>query len=220
MSMSIDGALGVLAERTADIAKDGRQAGRQRRNQVVDIFGMEFTRQGDTNNPAVFYVSVSPDLIYYERFEFKLIISSFAMPLAGSGSTDQATVAINAQNLTTTGTSISPNPHGHTTQPHRHSVVPGVSISQSHVSNAEIWIEGVNVTQYLKDQHGGAWINGEGIFPGGGFINYDILGIIGKMPKWQQGLVLKPGYKPVEIRADGIFNVTLVNYLKYSHVNR
>lgn len=213
-------AISTLAKKTAQARKDIRQDKNQRRNQVVDLFGIEYTRQGDTTHPATFYISVSRDLIYYERFEFKIILGSFMIPVAGGGTTSETIVTVDNTSLTTNGTIITPNPHTHTTQPHDHALSPGISIFQSQVSNLEMWIEGVNVTQYLKDQHNGNWIEGEGIFPGSGFEVYDILDIAGKLPKWQKGAVMQPGYKKVEIRADGIFNVTLVNYFKYNHTNR
>lgn len=49
----------------------------QRRNQVVDLDGVEYMRQGGPGLPATFYIAISPDMVYMERFEFKLIISAF-----------------------------------------------------------------------------------------------------------------------------------------------
>lgn len=220
MRMTYDSALNRLAERVIDRSVESKQDKLQRRNQVVDIYGMEFTRQGDTNHPAVFYVSVSPDIIYYERFEFKIVVQPFAMPIGGNGSTGSATVAIQDTALSTNGSTITPNPHSHTTAPHNHSLDAGVSLFSSSVSEFEIWIEGIDVTPYLKAQYGGDWIDGEGVFPSTGFANYDLLNVAGFLPEWQKGVLLAPGYKKVELKGKGVFNVTLVNYLKYSHVNR
>ena len=218
--MTIDSAVTMLAERTASNGRDIRQANLQRRNQVVDLFGVESTRQGDANNPAEFRISVSQDLIYYERFEFKLIVQSFALPVAGGGTTSPTATEISPTSLSASGGAVSPNPHSHTSAPHTHAVTPGISLFQSHLTNAEIWLDGVDITSLLKAQHGGAWIGSEGMYPGDGFINYDILGIVDKLSPWQRGIALKPGYKKLEVRGDGIFNVTLVNYLKYSHILR
>ncbi|MBO0441655.1 hypothetical protein JZO69_14915 [Enterococcus sp. DIV0869a] len=218
--MTYDSALNKMAERIADRTVESRQDQLQRRNQVVDIYGMEFTRQGDTNHPAVFYISVSPDLIYYERFEFKIIIQPFAMPIGGNGSTGSTAVQVNGTGLGINQNNVSPNPHNHTTVPHTHSLDAGVSLFTSSVSDFEIWIEGIDVTPYLKAQYNGSWINGEGVFPMKGLSNYDLLKATGLMPNWQRGAILTPGYKKVELKGTGVFNATLVNYLKYSHVNR
>ncbi|WP_249274525.1 hypothetical protein [Candidatus Enterococcus clewellii] len=220
MRITYESALGKLAERVADRTEENRQGQLQRRNQVVDIYGMEFTRQGDTNHPATFYISVSPDIVYYERFEFKIIVQSFAMPIAGNGATGPASVTLDSTSLSTTGTAISPNPHSHTSPPHNHPLDAGISLVTSQVEAFEIWIEGIDVTPFLKAQHSGKWINGEGVFPEVGLKNYDLLDIIGLLDPWQQGVILAPGYKKVELKGKGIFNATLVNYLKYSHVNR
>lgn len=220
MTMTYDSAINKLAERSADRRKEARQDQLQRRNQVVDVYGMEFTRQGDTNHPATFYISVSPDLVYYERFEFKIVIQPFAMPIGGGGATGSATVVVNDTALSTNSTSISPNPHKHTTTPHNHSLDAGVSLFTSSVSDFEIWIEGIDVTPFLKAQFGGRWIDGEGVFPAADLSNYDILAAVGYMAPWQKGVILQPGYKKIELKGKGVFNATLVNYLKYSHVNR
>lgn len=220
MRMTYDTALNKMAERIADRTIDSRQDQLQRRNQVVDIYGMEFTRQGDSSHPATFYISVSPDLIYYERFEFKIIIQPFAMPIGGSGATGVASVVVNDTSLTVNNSTITPNPHRHSTDPHNHSLDAGVSLFSSSVSDFEIWIEGIDITPYLKAQYEGAWINGEGVFPSADLKNYDILDIAGQLLPWQKGVILAPGYKKVELRGTGLFNATLVNYLKYSHVNR
>ncbi|OJG67596.1 hypothetical protein RV09_GL002365 [Enterococcus moraviensis] len=209
-----------MAERIADRTSESRQGQLQRRNQVVDIYGMEFTRQGDTDHPATFYISVSPDLIYYERFEFKIIIQPFAMPVGSGGATGSTVVQVGETSLTVNPNTISPNPHKHTTEPHNHSLSAGISLFTSSVSDFEVWIEGIDVTPYLKAQYNGSWIEGEGVFPSKGLSNYDLLKAVGFMPTWQRGAILTPGYKKVELKGTGIFNATLVNYLKYSHVNR
>jgi len=90
----------------------------------------------------------------------------------------------------------------------------------SSVSNFSLWIEDVDMTPYLMAQHGGEWIDGEGGIPDAAKARYDILKAIGSMPLYQQGIVLVPGYKKVELKNNGPFSAILVNYLKYSHVNR
>lgn len=213
--------LSQLAERTHDRAVNDYQGQNQRRNQVVDLFGMEQSSQGDTIHPATFWVSVSQDLVYYERFEFKIIISPFAMPLGSNGATGNSTVTVDNTSLATDGTSITPNPHTHTTQPHNHLLAAGVTMFTSSFSDLQMYIDDVNVTPYLMAQYDGAWITGEGVYPSQELlVNYDILKAVGYMTDWEQGAIVQPGYKKVELRANGVFNAKLVTYLKYSHINR
>lgn len=219
MTITLDSVITRLAERVSDRTTSERQCQNQRRNQVVDLDGLEYQRQGDANHPATFYISISNDLIYYERFEFKIIIQPFAMPV-GSGATGNAVVNVDSTSLATSGGAVSPNPHKHTTQEHNHSLDSGITLFSSSVSNFELWIEDVDMTPYLMAQYDGAWINGEGVFPDAGLSRYDILEAAGYMPAWQQGIILQPGYKKIEIKNNGVFNAILVNYLKYSHVNR
>lgn len=210
-----------LAERVSDRTTNDNQSQNQRRNQVVDLFGMEQTSQGDATHPATFWVSVSQDLVYYERFEFKIIISPFAMTVGGSGATGSNTVTVNNTSLAVSGTSITPNPHTHTTQAHNHSLEGGITMFSSSFSDLEMFIDGVNVTPYLMAQYDGAWITGEGVFPSQDLLkNYDMLKAVGYMSDWDQGRIVQPGYKKVELKANGVFNAKLVTYLKYSHTNR
>lgn len=46
----------------------------QRRNGMEDLFGVMFSVKSDTNNNAQFYISISPDMVYLQRFAFKLHI--------------------------------------------------------------------------------------------------------------------------------------------------
>lgn len=68
-------ALQRVAERTHDNRKDLEQKNKQRRNGIIDLYGEEYHRVSNSSNNARIYISVTPDLIYLERFEFKLIIS-------------------------------------------------------------------------------------------------------------------------------------------------
>ena len=214
-----------MAERIIDGLQHDRQNQNQRRNQVVDLYGVEYTRQGDSSNPATFYISVSPDMVYYERFEFKIIVQPFSIPIAG-GSTDFTNINVEVANrsLSTNGSSITPNPHNHsatvTPNPHSHNISAGVTQSSGAVNDFEIWIEDIDMTPYLKAQFPDEWINGDGVFPSNALDKYDVLKAAGFLPSWQQGIVLTPGFKKVELRAKGTFSVSLINYLKLSHVNR
>lgn len=243
--MLYDEAIERLAEKVNDLEKTEHYNGFQRRNQVVDFYGYEFTRQGDANSPATIYVSISQDLIYYERFEFKLNIQPFKIPIASGGTNSVQLTAktqsgttgertLNNQQVTATAGvahshSISPNPHNHgmpsqtvdiSPNPHNHTVSSGITNISSASGGYRVLIEGVDMTPYFKAQYGGNWINGEGIYPSADLNNYDVLLAVGYMSESDRNKILKAGYKKIEIYANAPFNVTLINYLKYSHVNR
>ncbi|GCF92511.1 hypothetical protein NRIC_04020 [Enterococcus florum] len=191
--------------------EENQQQSLQRRNQVVDLFGIEHKSQGDSAHPATFYISITPDLIYLERFEFKIIISPFAMPIGGRGATGMASIAV-TESANGTHT-VNPNPHNHTLDA-------GVTLVSSSVQNVRLKIAGIDMTDAFKKQYPNNWIDGEGVFPNEGFENFDVLKAVEHLWDWQRGVVLSPGYKKVELFATGTFNATLVNYLKYSHTNR
>ncbi len=55
----------------------------QRRNQMTDQFGIRYVAGGFKDNPARVRISVSPDIIYYSKWEMKIEINPY---LSGSGS--------------------------------------------------------------------------------------------------------------------------------------
>lgn len=83
--MNYDDALIKVAERTQNNRKQNRQDTMQRRHQVTEIYGQEYTAQGDSNTPAIVYLPVSKDLVYHEVMELQIRISGFEMPVKGGG---------------------------------------------------------------------------------------------------------------------------------------
>lgn len=67
-------AFNILAENLHDLKEHRHYDLCQRRNNVVDIFGYEFDAQtvAGLDDSATFRLSISPDLIYYSRFGFKI----------------------------------------------------------------------------------------------------------------------------------------------------
>ena len=223
MWMTEGEALERVARTTANSARNISQDNTQRRNQVVDLYGVEFYRQGDGGAPARFYLSISPDMVYMERFEFKLIIQPFISTVAAGG-VQSATVNVDNTSLTVSGTNISPNPHKHTTQAHTHTITGGIAMSQTTAKDFRITIEGIDVTAYLTAQYD-AWIDGEGVYPSLDVAkNYDILEVasdlIAEGRESDADKLTRSGYKMVEISSQTPFSVVLVAYLKYSHLNR
>lgn len=211
-----------VTERVAQNHEDIKQKNRQRRNQVTDIYGVEYTRQGDATHPATFYIPVSPASAYLERFSFKLIVQPFATTTTGT--TGGSTAALNGTPLSVSNNQITPNPHSHTQSPHSHTISAGLGLSHTTANDFTVAIEGIDVTPYLMAQYGD-WIEGEGVYPSLAIDeDYDILEVAsdfeaeGRNEDVQK--LVRSGYKPVTISSSQPFQVTMVVWVRFSHVNR
>ena len=240
--------LNRLAEKTYDNTKQLRRGVTQRRNGMEDLYGVEFHHNGA--NEAKFYVSVSPDLVYYERFAFKLIIEPFESSvtgISGGGSmeVDETSLSISGQSgskvISGTSTlddgdggSITPNPHSHEISGSVGDVNYGIKTISTDSTSWQMYIDGVEITDYLIEQHDGYWIDGEGIYPNDSLSEnedddeapnfYDILDVACMLEAEGEDEKLKklmnPGLKEVKLVSDAPFGLTALLYLKYSHVNR
>lgn len=242
MVMTYEQALNRLFERTSDNTSQLNKQIRQRRNGMEDLYGVMFSADGDGDNPARFYISLSPDYTYLEMFAFKLVISPYKTTVKGG--TTSATVTVNDKSLSVSGDNITPNPHNHTTQAHTHNLVNGISFVNLTAEDFTFSINGVDITDYLQEQHDGYWIDGAGVYPTDE-INpedeedepdfYDILAVASMMTAEadaesdadakqailnDRNKILRRGFKPVEISASAPFHVDAYLYLKYPHVNR
>lgn len=223
MKMTMGRALNRVAERTAKNSEILKESLYQRRDQVVDLYGIPFYASGDAGNPAKIYISVSQDRIYFLRFQFKLIIRPFLTSVAGDG-VQGATVVVNTQSLSTNGSTITPNPHRHTTVEHTHNLTGGVTLTHTTSTDFDIYVDGVDVTPYLIAQYD-EWINGEGIYPSTNVnASYDLLKVASDMVaegnKGRADKLLAAGFKTIEVRSNGPFAVELHLYLKFSHMAR
>lgn len=87
-------ALNRIAEITADNRSELRKSRLQRRTEFTDGYGTSFYAESDSENKARFYISVSPDLVYFMRFQFKIYIqqatsdADFSISIAGVDITD------------------------------------------------------------------------------------------------------------------------------------
>lgn len=242
--LTLESVLNRIIERTVDNHKQLKTGVDQRRNGMQDLYGVEFTHNGDANNPATFYVSVSPDLVYYERFAFKFIIQPYESSVAGvSGG---GSMTIGDTSLSTSGGSgssiisgtstlddgsigsITPNPHTHTVSGSIGGLSYGIKQVSTTSKNWRVRIHGVDISPYLVEQHDGDWIDGEGIYPNNRLVGeedfYDILDVAcmlqaeGRTADVEK--ILAPEFKKVEIISDQPFSVTAFLYLKFSHCNR
>lgn len=244
MILTYDQVLNRLAEKTTDNTKQLRRAVQQRRNGMEDLYGVEFNHNGDANSPATFYVSISPDLVYYERFAFKFIIGAYESSVAGVGGGSissigetELTLEGGSASKVISGTStlddgtlgtITPNPHTHTASGEIGGLTYGIKQISTASVNWRVKIHDVDITNYLIEQHSGSWINGQGIYPNnqvdGKEDFYDILDVACMLNAEgrtaDRDKILAPEFKKVQIFSDAPFNVTAFLYLKYSHSNR
>lgn len=216
-----------LSEKSIENTRQLRRGVQQRRNGMEDLYGIEFTHNGDADNPATFYVSVSPDLVYYERFAFKFIIVPYTSTVSG---VNLSTITINPTELTADAETglITPNPHTHTASGTGTSASYGMKRISTDSDNWRVEIAGVDITDYLIEQHDGEWIDGEGIYPtnrlDGREDFYDILDVAGMLyaegRETEADLILQPEFKRVQIFSDKPFGITAFLYMKYNHQNR
>lgn len=241
--ITIDQAINILAERTYQNTQDINRKNLQRRHQVVDLFGVPYSAQGDASSPASFYISVSEDMEYYERFQFKLIIGAFVSTIGSlsgtvGGTTGDVSLSINNINynsydeeFTVENAQVDPNPHSHTLDDIQLDASPGITQTETHSTSWKIVIsndirtKSVDITPYLMLQYNGNWISGQGIFPSPKVNrDYDLLQVAcdleaeGKIE--DRKIISDCGGKWIDVYSDAPFGATLVNYLKYSHLNR
>lgn len=233
--VTLDQYLNSLSEKTLDNSRQLKREKHQRRNGMEDLYGVCFSANGDANNPATFYISLSPDYVYLERFAFKFVIKPFVSSVAGASS---GTLTINSTMLeaeavqdpqtSDINVSITPNPHTHTLSGSIGGIDYGVTKKGTSSTNWRVVIDGIDITPYLIAQHDGEWINGEGIFPTNRLDRridfYDILEVCdvltseGRIADREK--ILASTFKPVQIVSDAPFGVDAYLYMKLSHVNR
>ena len=223
MIRTYEDALEAVAKRTYKNQQNIDQKDRQRRYSFTDLYGVEFRASGDVNSPATFYVGISKDIEYLNRFEFKIIIEPF-MSYVATGGVQPATVTVNKTELTIVGGAINPSEHDHTTVAHTHNMVSGISLTQVTATQFRVYMDGVDITAYLMAQYM-PWISGEGIYPSANIgEDYDIL-IVGCDLEAEGNTATRKkltsaGNHKIEISADGPFDARLITYLKYSNMNR
>ena len=233
--VTIDEYLTRLSERVVDNSRQLKRGVHQRRNGMEDLYGVCFTSNGDATHPASFYVSLSPDYIYLERFALKLVIKPFTSSVAGASG---GSISIGATELTfdsvvdpTTGevtTSATPNPHTHSVSGGGGSVDYGVKKVDTTSTNWRLSIDGIDITPYLIAQHDGEWIRGQNVYPnnnvGGAKAFYDILEVCDVLTDEQKiderDQILASGFKRVDLASDAPFGVDFYLYLKYNHLNK
>lgn len=225
-------AIQELDKRSSATQANIRQSELQRRNKVVDNYGIEFTRQGVPGIPAEFEIPISPDLIYYERFQFKLTLHPFLATFGNLGTTTSVSLTATTSNTSLSGTvsgtnvTINPNPHNHSASispaSHNHQIAAGLTQVPMNLSGFKLEVEGFDITQAMYDQYPNI-ISTIGKYPNSdsSLDMYDMIKIVDEMPAWKRKIITTPGDKIFTMSAvEGYFNISMRLYTKYSLIGR
>lgn len=234
-TVSIDEYLNKLSERAIDNTRQLRRSVNQRRNGMEDLYGVCFSANGDADNPATFYISLSPDYVYLQRFAFKFVIKPYTSSVAGASSKADETgyTELDPTMKVQGGTStlvedLTPNPHKHDGSTVTTDIQYGIKHIHTTSSEWAVKIAGVDITPYLIAQHDGAWISGEGVYPSNRLDDvedfYDILEVASVLTDegeiTNREIILASGFKKVEILSNKPFGIDAYLYLKYPNTNR
>lgn len=74
--MDITTAINRIAERTYDNRQLLGQTLRQRRTEYTDVYGIPYRSELESDKTFEYHILISPDLEYYERFQFKLSVDA------------------------------------------------------------------------------------------------------------------------------------------------
>lgn len=243
--ITIEQYLNALSERTIDNTRQLKRSVEQRRNGMEDLYGICFSANGDSSHPAKFYISLSPDYVYLQRFAFKLVLRPFTSSVAGvsgggsltidstslTANADTESIISGTSTLDETGGSITPNPHTHTASGSIGGLSYGIKEISSTADEWSMWIDGVPITDYLCEQQGvdSLFDEGEGIYPKNASSldiedMYDILDVASVMIAEGEDenaeKILRSGFKPVEIYGNKPFGIDAYLYVKYGNLNR
>ena len=246
--MTIEQYMNMLSERVIDNSRQLRREKHQRRNGMEDLYGVCFSANGDKSHPAEFYISLSPDYVYLQRFAFKFVIKPYVSSVSGVSGSDltigstSLALDIDSSHEVISGTStldddisgsVTPNPHTHSASGGIDSIEYGVTEITTSSSDWKIEISGIDITPYLLEQQDmdddEPLFSGEGIYPSKSLAEdvdnfYDILDVASTL--YAEGNdddayeLIKPEFKKVQIYSDAPFGVDAYMYLKYSSVNR
>lgn len=222
--MRVDNAITKIAKRTNEISRDTRQKNRQRRNKIVELYGIPYTGYGDSDNPVEIAIAISPGLVYYEQYAFKVEVAPFLS--TNKATTGGATVTVNNRQVDSV-----PSSHNHTTASHTHSLTGGVELTQPQSGTYGFKIEGVDLKPYFMADHDGDFINGAGVFPTDDLTSdddpedfYDVLAALGDMRYdghvTDAEKIEKGGWKTITIDVPAPTRIILHPFIKYSVLNR
>lgn len=206
------------------MSKDTRQKNRQRRNKIVELYGIPYIGYGDEDHPVEIAIAISPGLVYYEQYAFKVEVAPFLS--STKATTSSVKVDVNSATVSST-----PSSHTHTTDGHTHTLTSGVVLTQPTAGDYGFEIDGVDMVPYFMADHDGDFIDGEGVFPTDELTSdddpedfYDVLAALGDMRddgnEDNAVTVEKSGWKTISISVPGPTMIILHPFIKYSVVNR
>lgn len=213
-------AIRKIAENTLSNSRTLNNDSRQRRHGLYDDFGSEYNTVGDNNSNGRVWIAITPDIDKFVRWEFKLIVQSFIVPIAGS-EVNPTSLEVGETNLSINNNAITPNPHRHEIlpNPHSHTVTAGVSLTPSSFKNFRISIDGIDLTALFESQF--PLPSENGVYPDETIAHrYDIIEACSHLSEIDRNQILSAGYHEIQCNADGIFNLKFVNFIKYSFINR
>lgn len=244
---SFEDGIALLASRTKANKTRNSQMNRQRRTLVQDDFDKEYSCVGNADAAGQIWLAISPDMEYMERWEIKIIVEPFTVPLAsGSKALSPATLTIDpidlsisetkltgAKNTWDNGVKITPENHKHEItpshiqptikpNPHSHSVNAGVTLHPSAFTTMSVTLDGIDLTPMFKAQQGGQWItSASGMYPDTTLGNrYNIFQALDTLGQEKASPLLEQGYHLLEFKADGLFSLKVREFKKYSFTNR
>lgn len=222
--ISYDKAITKIAKRTNAVSKDTRQKNRQRRNKIAELYGIPYIGFGDADNPVEISIAISPGLVYFEQYAFKVEVAPFLSTTKAT--TGSATVTVNNRQVNSV-----PSSHDHTTAAHTHTLTGGVELTQPQDGTYGFKIDGVDLKPYFMADHDNEFIDGAGIFPTDDLTSdddpedfYDVLAALGDMRydgnETDAQKIEKGGWKTITISVPAPTMIILHPFIKYSVLNR
>lgn len=205
--MDIVTAVNRIAEKTYENKQLWGQAMRQRRTEYTDVYGIPYRSELQSNKTFEYHIMISPDLEYYERFQFKLYVET---------KTEGATIDPDEFVLRMTDTSTYDEDTGK---------YEWVDLSPYLMEQQDEWPDG---SGYFPSEPIGS--NDLRDF-------YDVLDACGIIEledeqteqstktvipdeERRKTMLLEPGNKLIQIKSPTNCDVTLILVLKYSTINR
>lgn len=206
--------LGMIVERTKKNTEHTNEPNKQRRNLVTDDFDKEYSTMGNKDQPGKVYLSISPDMDRIARWEFKVIVEPFFMPVAADTTAIQPVTLSVAKHGVDEVPKITPNPH-------THSINAGVTLVPTDFKDVRIFLDDYDLTAQFKAQFP-SWISSnQGMYPDMTVGNrFDIIKALSVIPADKRTSILQQGYHVLEFKVDSLFSFKVREFKRYNGMNR
>jgi len=207
--ISVENAISKIVNRQQNMEIIEKQRQSQRRNTVSDAKADFLTM---LRSPTRIYTgfTISKDIQFIMRYGFSLHVRPYVTSYASEITTENTSLAI-ANN------SINPNPHSHKVL-----LVPKFEEKISDPSTIRISINKIDITDALKLEYGGSFVDGFGYFPKEEGSFFDVLKILDYLAPWEQSAILSHGRKEIEISQNNnnLCECDISYDIKFNHVDR